>query len=308
MNIIVLSNRHGKSTQISLDRPVMFLALGLLLVSIFGLVFAGGYMLARDQMVANPDPRITNFYAELKAQEEEVLEAKQRTQDQLNAQAARVAKMYAHILRLDALGRRLTQMAELEDGEFDFDVSPAQGGRALRNEQMAVEASIQSQLDGLVAQISDREHQLEVLENLMINRHLTDQGAPEGRPVLSGYVSSYFGKRVDPFTGKTASHKGIDFAGKEGNEIIAVAAGVVTYSGDRFGFGIMVEINHGNGLITRYAHNKENLVNVGERVEKGQTIALMGSTGRATGPNLHFEVLRNGKIVDPMEYIRKTRQ
>ena len=215
--------------------------------------------------------------------------------------------MQAHVLRLNALGRRLTQMAELEDGEFNFDLTPAQGGRALKNEQMAVQGTVQEQLDGLLAEISDRQSQLLVLENLMINRHLTEQVEPEGRPVSSGYISSYFGNRADPFTGKTARHKGIDFAGRAGNEILAVAAGVVTWSGDRFGFGTMVELNHGNGFVTRYAHNQENLVQVGDKVEKGQRIALMGSTGRATGPNLHFEVLRNGKVVDPLDYIRKSR-
>lgn len=307
MNIIVLSNRHGKSTQINLDRPAMIVTLGILLVSVLGLVFAGGYMLARDHDIQQPDLALAAFKTEIQSQEQQIVDAKRDAQDQLNALAARLGQMQAHVLRLDALGRRLTQMAELEDGEFNFDVTPPQGGRALKNEQMAVQTSIQDQLNGLIAQINDRENQLQVLENLMIDRHLNEQVAPEGRPVITGYVSSHFGKRSDPFTGKTATHKGMDFAGSAGNEIIAVAAGVVTWSSDRYGFGTMVEINHGNGYITRYAHNQENLVVVGDKVQKGQRIALMGSTGRATGPNLHFEVLRNGKVVNPLEYIRKVR-
>ncbi|MEM7282861.1 MAG: M23 family metallopeptidase [Pseudomonadota bacterium] len=307
MNIIVLSKRHGKSSQINLDRPSVILSMAVLVLSVFGLVFTGGYWLAQGKISETPDPRLAAFRAEIQTQEEQVLQAKQNAQDQINALAARLGQMQAHVLRLDALGRRLTQMAELEDGEFNFDITPAQGGRALKNEQKAVQGTIETQLDGLIAQINDRESQLRALENLMINRHLNEQVMPEGRPVTSGYISSYFGNRADPFTGKTARHKGVDFAGREGNEILAVAAGVVTWSGDRFGFGTMVEINHGNGYVTRYAHNKENLVAVGDKVEKGQRIALMGSTGRATGPNLHFEVLRDGKVVDPLKHIQKTR-
>jgi len=124
--------------------------------------------------------------------------------------------------------------------------------------------------------------------------------------ITLGSIAGYFGRRTDPFTGKRANHQGVDFAGKLGAEIIAVADGVVTWSSDRYGFGNLVEINHGNGYATRYAHNSENLVAVGDEVRKGQTVALMGKTGRATGPNLHFEVLRNGQRVNPVSFIRQS--
>ncbi len=119
-------------------------------------------------------------------------------------------------------------------------------------------------------------------------------------------MSSYFGRRTDPFTGKPATHQGVDFAGKEGAEVVAVADGVVTWSSSRYGFGTLVEINHGNGYATRYAHNSENLVQIGEEVRKGQTVALMGETGRATGPNLHFEVVKNCRRVNPVNFIRES--
>jgi murein DD-endopeptidase MepM/ murein hydrolase activator NlpD len=154
--------------------------------------------------------------------------------------------------------------------------------------------------------LRDQEQQLMVLEGLLLNRNLDAKVHPQGRPVKSGWMSSYFGRRTDPFTGKTANHKGVDFAGKAGSDVIAVAAGVVSYSGSRSGYGNMVEINHGNGYVTRYAHNQKNLVAPGDQVQPGQTIALIGSTGRATGPNLHFEVLLRGMRVDPVKYIRKT--
>ena len=144
-------------------------------------------------------------------------------------------------------------------------------------------------MQSLGTQLDNREAQLGVLESVLMKQNLNERVYPQGRPVDSGWISSYFGKRTDPFTGKPANHTGVDFAGKNGAEIIAVADGVVTWSADRYGYGIMVEINHGNGYATRYAHNSENVVSVGDEVRKGQTVALMGKTGRATGPNLHFD-------------------
>jgi murein DD-endopeptidase MepM/ murein hydrolase activator NlpD len=138
-----------------------------------------------------------------------------------------------------------------------------------------------------------------------MRQSLSERVSPAGRPVKSGWMSSYFGRRTDPFTGKPANHKGVDFAGKEGAEVVAVADGVVTWSSKRYGYGQLVEINHGNGYATRYAHNSENLVDVGQEVRKGQTVALMGDTGRATGPNLHFEVLHKGRAVNPVKFIQQ---
>jgi murein DD-endopeptidase MepM/ murein hydrolase activator NlpD len=153
-------------------------------------------------------------------------------------------------------------------------------------------------------QLDSREAQFSVLESVLMNQSLNERVHPQGRPVKSGWLSSYFGKRTDPFTGKPANHTGIDFAGKYGAEIVAVADGVVSWSGDRYGYGTMIEINHGNGYSTRYAHNSKNLVSVGDEVKKGQVVALMGESGRATGPNLHFEVLQNGARVNPVKFIR----
>jgi murein DD-endopeptidase MepM/ murein hydrolase activator NlpD len=160
-------------------------------------------------------------------------------------------------------------------------------------------------LDDLTRQIKDRERQLSVLESLISTRNLSRQIVPGGRPVTSGWISSYFGQRPDPFTGRTAFHRGLDFAGPAGAEVVAVAAGVVTYTKERFGYGRVVEINHGNGYVTRYAHNQRILVSLGDTVQKGQPIALIGSTGRSTGPHLHFEVLKQGRAVDPMSFVRR---
>jgi murein DD-endopeptidase MepM/ murein hydrolase activator NlpD len=214
--------------------------------------------------------------------------------------------MNAHVIRLDALGRRLTEMANLDKGEFNFESEPAVGGPEGLIESATVAApDMTAMLDDLTNQIRDRERQLSVLESLISTRNLSRQIVPDGRPVMQGWISSYFGYRADPFTGRNALHRGVDFAGPAGAQVVAVASGVVTYSKDRFGYGKTVEINHGNGYVTRYAHNQRLLVTVGDTVQKGQPISLIGSTGRSTGPHLHFEVLKQGRPVDPMSFVRR---
>jgi murein DD-endopeptidase MepM/ murein hydrolase activator NlpD len=241
------------------------------------------------------------------AEQKQTIEAiRQSNEDTLDALAIRIAQMNARMIRLDAVGRRLTEMAEIDASEFNFDSEPALGGP---EEPMAAGSNVAvpevvGAMTALGYQLDSREAQLDVLESVLTHKNLKERVNPQGRPVKSGWLSSYFGKRTDPFTGKPANHTGIDFAGKLGAEIVAVADGVVTWSGARYGYGVMVEINHGNGYSTRYAHNSENLVDVGDEVKKGQIVALMGETGRATGPNLHFEVLQNGRRVNPVKFIR----
>jgi len=165
---------------------------------------------------------------------------------------------------------------------------------------------LDAQLELLSVTLDDRDTQLDVLAGLLFDAEAQAEAIPSGRPVTSGWLSSHYGYRNDPFTGKKAWHQGIDFAGKEGGEVIAVASGVVSWSGERAGYGTMVEVAHGDGLITRYAHNKENTVKVGDLVRKGETLALMGNSGRSTGPHVHFEVFKHGRPVDPSSYIRRT--
>jgi len=167
---------------------------------------------------------------------------------------------------------------------------------------------ISTELQKFEAKLTDREHQLELLEALLSNRKLDDDAWLSGRPVQKGWISSHFGQRVDPFTGQQAMHKGIDFAGQDGSNIIAVASGVVTWTGEQSGYGQMVEVSHGDGFVTRYAHNKKNLVEPGDLVKKGQSIALMGSSGRSTGAHVHYEVFRHGRTVDPSSYVHRTRR
>ena len=303
MNIIILTRRRGNATQIDLKRPSVVVGVALAVISVLATVFYAGFVTAIQSGMLQPDEQILAWNAQLARQQEEIDLAQLVARENLDALAKRIGQMNSHIIRLDAMGRRLTNMADLDDGEFDFANPPAQGGPPPTNAMAASGTELTAMLDSLAQQVSDRERQLGILENLMLNRNLSEQVYPEGRPVKSGWISSYFGKRTDPFTGRPAMHKGLDFAGREGSEVVAVAAGVVIWSGERYGFGRLVEINHGNGYVTRYAHNRDNLVAVGEAVKKGHIIARMGATGRATGPNLHFEVLHHGRVVNPLRYI-----
>ncbi|MDJ0929175.1 MAG: M23 family metallopeptidase [Gammaproteobacteria bacterium] len=305
---VILFHRTGAARQYSLSSFVVMLAVSFVLfVGIGG--FVGGYWLARDQAGAVPLAELAEVKNSLTAYQSTVDELRNESRENLDALALRVGELNASVIRLNALGRRLTGMAGLEDGEFDFDNPPALGG----GPEIPAVATAGARATSLLADIEAlddslfvQEAQLNVLEDLLLNRKLRQRVYPKGRPVRAGYISSSFGRRTDPFTGKSAWHRGVDFAGKRGAEIVAVAAGVVTWSGDRFGYGKMVEINHGNGYVTRYAHNEENLVAVGDHVKQGQTIARMGSSGRATGPNLHFEVRHLGRPVNPWRHIQQT--
>ncbi len=306
MNVVIFGKGLGKPRQVNLSG----LSAGLLAFAVVGILgamsFTVGYWYSSKTGSGISVNELASVGEELQVQHEDIAKIRQENEDTLDALAIRIAQMNARVIRLDALGRRLTDMAEIEDGEFDFDSAPALGGPEepiATGSNVAIPDVVEA-MTKLNSQLYDREAQLWVLESVLMNENLQDRVYPQGRPVNSGWISSYFGKRTDPFTGKLANHTGIDFAGKKGAEISAVADGVVSWSGDRYGYGIMVEINHGNGYSTRYAHNFENLVNVGDEVKKGQAVALMGETGRATGPNLHFEVLRNGGRVNPVNFIR----
>ena len=308
MNVVIFGKGFGKPRQLSLSGKGVIGLATVAVAIVFSIAFVGGfwYSAATGSGVSlNQVEKIAN---ELDAQRLEIAKTRQESEDTLDALAIRIGQMNARVIRMDALGRRLIEMGDLTDGDFDFDSAAALGGpeEPYGSDNMVGVPDIIGAMTDLGSQLNDREAQLNILESVLMTQNLSDRVYPQGRPVKSGWMSSYFGKRTDPFTGKAANHRGVDFAGKNGAEIIAVADGVITWSADRYGYGQMVEINHGNGYSTRYAHNSENLVVVGEEVRKGQVVALMGETGRATGPNLHFEVLHKGNRVNPVKFIRQT--
>ena len=306
MNIVIFGTGLGKPRQVTLSG----FTTGLIAVAVTGVLgtlsFAGGYWYSarNDSNVSFSELELLG--TELRGQQEDIATIRQQNEDTLDALAIRMAQLSARMLMIDALGSRLTEMAGIDAEEFDFSADAPVGGpeEPMPTGSNVAVPEIIGAMDSLDGELANREAQLSVLESLLISENLKERVHPQGRPVTSGWISSYFGKRTDPFTGKPANHTGIDFAGKHGSDVVAVADGVVSWSGDRFGYGVMVEINHGNGYATRYAHNSENLVTVGDEVRKGQVIARMGESGRATGPNLHFEVIRNNQRVNPVNFIR----
>ena len=227
------------------------------------------------------------------------------SEPQLTALTMKLAELQTQVLRLNALGDRLASEASIPEDEFNFQQLPPAGGPMLQSQtsqkkslaEMLIEISI------LEESLRHEENQLTTLESVTLGHHIDNTSYLSGRPIVKGWLSSYYGVRKDPFSGKPAVHKGLDFAGKEDAPIIATASGVVSWASDRYGYGQLIEINHGKGLKTRYGHNKNILVKVGEVVSKGQVIARMGSTGRSTGPHVHYEILRNNAQIDPIKFV-----
>lgn len=312
MNIIIWTRRGG-SQQFNLGHPLNMTAFMAALFLFVGLIFGAAFFSVKAFVVESPDERVQRWQAELATERLRLEQVTRESEMKLAALNAQLGEMQAQVTRLNAMGERLTRMAGLEDGEFNFSLVPAQGGPeeplegSILDESLLDDAAalgVDDRVQDLANQISDRERQLAVLEKLMMNRNVQDRVHPQGRPITGGWVSSGYGSRNDPFSGRRAWHGGIDFAARPGTGVHAVAAGVVTWSSERYGYGNLVEINHGNGYVTRYAHNKENLVAVGDMVQKGDRVALVGDTGRASGPHVHFEVHYNGRTVNPVEYIR----
>ena len=302
MNIVFLSQRNGHIANLRMDRKRWFsLAAGLLLLPVAAIY--AGYEYARNSGQVD-DPVTVQLRSELVSQRQQLDIALENAERDMNALSQQLGKMQARVIRLDAIGQRLTKMAKLDKGEFDFTKEPAIGGPESAETLQSVSGpDFMQQFDELSRQLDNRSEQLGVLETMLMSRNLQEQVLPACRPIRKGWISSYYGMRNDPFSGKREHHKGVDLAGKEGSKVISVASGVVTWASDRYGYGNLVEVNHGNGYVTRYGHNKDTLVKVGDKVDKGDDLALMGSTGRSTGPHVHFEVLYNGRTKDPVKYI-----
>lgn len=250
---------------------------------------------------AQPETPLYTF-TDTKALDESALNEKSQ---QVTALTIKLAELQSQVLRLNALGDRLAEEANIPENEFNFTELPPSGGPMIQSQPIESIPLIEllNEVERLGGELSLKEKQLKLLESVTLGHHIENTSYLSGRPILKGWLSSYFGVRKDPFNGRPAMHKGVDFAGKEDAPIIATAAGVVTWASERYGYGNLIEIDHGKGIKTRYGHNKKILVNVGDVVNKGQAIAKMGSTGRSTGPHVHYEILRNNKQIDPVKYV-----
>lgn len=308
MNIILVGKRHGKSRAVSINAPV---AAGLVFIVTALLALAGwsGYQVALGQVeVTEPaeSELVAEWRSKLTEQKGELAQLEQNVQQQVDALTLRLGEMQGRLLRLDALGQRFVESGLVASDEFDFDQPAAVGGPEDGLDGDSYTApELTDMIDQLAKRIEDREQQLRMLDMVTSRQKLEKELYVQGRPITWGWLSSKYGYRSDPFNGKRTWHAGVDLAGKEGSDIISVAGGVVTYADERYGYGNLVEVDHGDGLLTRYAHAKTIKVNVGDVVQKGEVLALMGSTGRSTGPHVHFEVIRNGKSENPETYIKR---
>ncbi|BBJ97767.1 peptidase [Xanthomonas campestris pv. campestris] len=250
---------------------------------------------------------VTNsaLQAKVAQQQTELAQAQRASQAQVNALAARLGELQAQATRLNALGERLTQMGKLKDGEFDFDEPVGVGGGDEPVNDMPVQ-SLKQDLGQLEQQFSASGQQLNVLASLMFDHQLEQNSVPSRMPIRNTYITSGFGGRADPFDGGSAFHKGVDFHANVGDPVMSVADGVVSYAGVRGGYGNVVEVDHGNGYVTRYAHNSRLVVRVGDLVRAGQQVAKAGSSGRSTGAHVHFEVWADGRVVNPRKFLGDT--
>lgn len=315
MNIVIVSKFLKTPRKFSLSETALvvggMLVVGALLAS--GALAGYGTRLLLSGGDAAAPQTVTLLREQLAQQRQALDHAQAEAQRELNAMSVKLAELQAQAIRINAVGERLTRLARLDDGEFNFGELPAVGGPDQADAtpspsgELPTGAGLGQAIDGFSRQVSIQAQQLALLESVLSDRELDASLLPTGLPVRSGYASSAFGLRSDPFTGFSEFHRGVDFSGPRGSDILSVADGVVQFSGRMNGYGNVVEIDHGNGYMTRYAHNEENLVLLGDRVKSGQVIAKMGSTGRSTGTHLHFEVWQDGKPVNPNQYLRNAR-
>lgn len=294
MNIILVSNRWAESRSLFLGGK----QLALLIILLSGLFVAAGFGL--QYAMAHFAPLGAAVQRPLAAQDRQAYE-----RSSLDALAVKLGEMQARVQRLDALGGRLVKLTGMKSADFQFDQPPAQGGPLLTlSGQPMTEASLTQQLDKLTHVLEDRSDKLMALQTLLLQNQLSKGLLPSASPLEEGVYTSNFGWRVDPFTGQSAMHEGVDFMAEPGTAIHASAGGVVVYSDTHPQYGNMVEVDHGNDIVTRYAHASKLLVKVGQVVRRGDKIAEVGSTGRSTGNHLHFEVRYKGNAQNPARFLQ----
>ncbi len=292
--------------KISLPKLAMHVAF-LITVSIVAAAMAGkiGYQLGYHNATipAESESEIASLKEAVGNERENLKQVKADTENNLDALAIKLGSLQAKLMRLEAIGERLVSVVDVDIDKEVFKEAPAMGsssdGEAGRTQSSL---DLLMGIDRLSDQLVSQDRQLTTLEKVLTERDVKKEVVPSGMPV-KGYISSGFGGRVHPISGKYKGHQGVDIPGKTGTKIKAVAGGVVVKSERASGYGNMVEIKHADGLTTLYGHNKKNIVKKGDIIEKGDTIALLGSTGRSTGPHVHFEVRKNDKPVNPMRYI-----
>jgi murein DD-endopeptidase MepM/ murein hydrolase activator NlpD len=308
MDIIVVSRDRRRTWRFALTarNVLLWLPIAFILGGVTATAALVGWAARGGGHGAALPPELVQFWSrQVTEQRQELVLAKADAEENARALSQRVALLQAHVMRLDAAGNRMTEIAGLDPEEFNFSQPPPIGGPEAPASPVVVEGDpVLGSLDAFEEKLDARERQMRVLEDILVAGRMQRELKPSGWPVTNGYMSSIYGWRADPFNGRRALHEGIDFAAPQGSDVLAVAGGIVSTAAPQDGYGLMVEINHGNGYVTRYGHNQRALVKPGQKVDKGQKIATVGNSGRSTGPHVHFEVLLNGYVVNPAQYIQ----
>lgn len=264
-----------------------------------------------DAERAEVEQQLKDSRAQYQAHINQLAALKDKAKYQLSAVQLKIGELQGQVNRINAFSEELAKVANIPQSKFNFLAPSAVGGLSdgmAELSEVASVATLVQQMDDLILQLDGQEQKMALLESILLNHNIEKSAYLSGRPTQSGWLSSYYGVRKDPFTGLPADHKGIDFAGKQGDVVIATGSGVISWAGERYGYGQLIEIDHGDGFKTRYGHNETLLVEVGDVVDKGQVIAKMGSSGRSTGPHVHYEILKHGQQINPLKYVyRKTK-
>ncbi len=303
MNIIFISNKSERARKITLTGKYITVLISIFLLIIVVLALSLNFVSLRyaDRIDA---PVLRAVL--VSPQEERHQKIQTHLQDNLNIMASKLGQMQAQLLRLDALGERLVESSGIKSPDLLFNGVPGQGGArtGLVSEELTF-GEFNHKLQELSSMLDERSDKLGALDSLLRHDRLTKYVLPSEMPIETDWYSSGYGYRIDPFTGKRAFHEGVDFPAKVGTPIKAAAAGIVVYSDRHPEYGNMVEIDHGDDLVSRYAHASKRLVELGQVVLQGQKIAEVGNTGRSTGSHLHFEIRHKDKSLNPSRFLKK---
>jgi murein DD-endopeptidase MepM/ murein hydrolase activator NlpD len=300
LNIILVSDSLAKSRSVALSQTqVLLIAFGILLSGF--LLAMATYTVTMKFAVDLRNPYLRTLLTAL--HQDEVKRTELETKENLNALAAKVGELQARIMRLDAFGERLAKAAGIKPSEFRFDEKPGQGGPAPMPGRELSMQEFQQMLAEMTRVLDDRSDKLGVLDSFLMDDRLTRKTIPTTLPVAMGYYSSNYGYRLDPITGRSTFHTGVDLIAVPGTPVLAAAGGVVSTNSYNSEYGNMIDVDHDNGLTSRYAHLSKSQVKVGDVVMKGQVIANVGTTGRSTGPHLHFEVREKGIPLNPNKFL-----
>lgn len=302
MNIILVSTKSAKAKTLTLTSThLMLLASGFLFSSLLMAIALNYVSLRYAHRIDNPilRPLVLNI------QQEEHQKAQLYLRDSLNAMAVRMGQMQAQLLRLDSVGARLAELSGIKSQEFMFNQMPGQGGTVTNLPSKDVSfMEVSNKIQEMARILDDRADKLDALDSMLMQDRLKKKMLPSVMPIASRWYSSGFGIRSDPFTGRSVFHEGVDFSAAVGTPIVAAAGGVVVYSDYHPEYGNMIDVDHGNDFVSRYAHASKRLVKKGQVVVRGQKIAEVGSTGRSTGPHLHFEVRHKGLPQNPSRFLK----